>query len=63
MEKILLDINDLQMMLSCGRNAALMIGQEADAIVMLGSKKLYRREAIENYVRTHDVLLDRVRSN
>lgn len=63
MKKVLIDLNDVKETYSCGRNAAIKLGQAAGAVVMLGGKRLYRADLLEQYVKEHDVLLDRVRSN
>ncbi len=49
--KITVDINELQGMLSVGRNTALRIGEEANAVVRIGRRKLYNVEKIEAYMR------------
>lgn len=63
MEKLLLDLNDLKEMLSCGRQAAIRIGTEAGAVVYIGSKRFFRADIIEQYIRDHEVLCGRIRTN
>ncbi len=49
-KKIMVDIVDLQAMLSTGRNTADQIGQAAGAVVRVGRRKLYRVDRIEAYI-------------
>lgn len=48
--KITVDINGLQNMLSVGKNTAYKIGEEAGAVVRLGKRKLYVVSKIEEYI-------------
>lgn len=48
--KISVDINELQGMLSVGRNTALKIGEEAQAVIRIGKRKLYNVERIKEYM-------------
>ena len=48
--KITVDINELQGMLSVGRNTALRIGKEANAVISIGKRKLYSVEKIRAYM-------------
>ena len=63
MDKLLLDLNDLKEILSCGRQAAIRIGTEAGAVVYIGSKRVYRRDKIEEYIMQTDRLTGRIRTN
>lgn len=49
-EKILVDVYDLQEMLSCGMQTATKIGQEADAVIHIGRRKLYKVDKIKAYI-------------
>ena len=49
-EKILVDIYELQEMLSCGMQTAAKIGQEADAVIRIGRRKLYKVDKIKAYI-------------
>ena len=49
-EKILVDIYELQEMLSCGMQTATKIGQEADAVIHIGRRKLYKVDKIKAYI-------------
>lgn len=49
-EKLVVDINGLQDMLSIGKNKAYKIGEEAGAIVPIGRRKLYNVKKIEQYI-------------
>ena len=49
-KKIMVDIVDLQAMLSTGRNTAAQIGEKAGAVVRIGRRKLYRVDRIEAYI-------------
>ena len=48
--KIMVDITDLQGMLSTGRNTADQIGTAAGAVVRIGRRKLYRVDKVEAYI-------------
>ena len=48
--KISVDINELQGMLSVGRNTAFKIGEEAQAVIRIGKRKLYNVERIKEYM-------------
>ncbi len=49
-EKILVDIHELQEMLSVGMQSAAAIGTEAGAVVRIGRRKLYRVDKIKAYI-------------
>jgi len=59
--KKLLGEKDLMQYLSIGRNAARTVGRNAGAVVHIGKRILYRREAIDQFVDGNDRLADRVR--
>lgn len=48
--KIAVDINGLQGMLSVGKNTAADIGEKAGAVIRIGRRKLYNVKKIEAYV-------------
>ena len=48
--KITVDINGLQAMLSIGRNTAAEIGEKAGAVIRIGRRKLYNVSKIEAYM-------------
>ncbi len=48
--KITVDINGLQAMLSVGRNSANEIGEKAGAVTRIGRRKLYNVEKVRNYL-------------
>ena len=48
--KITVDINELQGMLSVGKNTAIRIGEEANAVIRIGKRKLYSVEKIKAYM-------------
>ena len=48
--KITVDINELQTILSVGRNTASRIGEDAQAVVRIGRRKLYNVEKIKKYM-------------
>lgn len=49
-EKITVDINGLQEMLSIGKNTATQIGRDAGAVVEIGKRRLYNVEKIKRYI-------------
>jgi len=49
-EKITVDIDGLQFMLSCGKNTAALIGEKAGAVVRFGKRKLYIVQKIKDYL-------------
>ena len=51
-KKILLNTDELQSMLSCGRYSAIKIGTDAEARVKIGKRILWHREKIEKYIIT-----------
>ena len=51
-KKITIDINELQIMLSVGRNTALQIGKNAGAVIKIGRRTLYRIDKIQEYMNT-----------
>lgn len=48
--KIAIDINELQTMLSIGKNTAIDLGEKAGAVIRIGRRKLYNVKKIENYI-------------
>jgi hypothetical protein len=48
--KIAVDINGLQGMLSIGRNTAADIGEKAGAVIRIGRRKLYNVRKVEEYI-------------
>ncbi len=48
--KILVDIVDLQAMLSLGYSACASIGESANAVVKFGRRKMYNVEKIRRYI-------------
>lgn len=48
--KITVDINELQGLLSVGKNTASRIGEEANAVIRIGKRKLYSVEKIKAYM-------------
>lgn len=48
--KISVDINGLQAMLSCGKNTAIAIGDQAGAVIRVGRRKLYNVQKIQAYM-------------
>ena len=48
--KIMVDINSLQEMLSCGKVTASQIGESAGAVLRFGRRKLYNVEKINEYI-------------
>lgn len=48
--KITVDINELQSMLSVGRNTANAIGESAGAVVHVGRRKLFNVAKVERYM-------------
>lgn len=48
--KIAVDINGLQMMLSVGKGTASDIGERAGAVVRFGKRKLYIVKKVEAYM-------------
>lgn len=63
MKKLLFNRNELEEALGCGRQAAIKIGTEAGAVVYIGSKRFFRADIIEQYIRDHEVLCGRIRTN
>lgn len=49
-KKIMVDIKELQGMLSIGMQSAAAIGEAAGAVVRVGRRKLYRVDRIEAYI-------------
>lgn len=49
-EKITVNVSELAQMLSCGKQCAEMIGQNADAIIRIGKLKLYKVDKIKEYI-------------
>ena len=49
-KKIMVDINELQGMLSVGMQSAATIGTAAGAVVRIGRRKLYRVDKVEAYI-------------
>ena len=48
--KITVDINGLQAMLSVGKNTAADVGEKAGAVIRIGRRKLYNVKKIESYM-------------
>ncbi len=48
--KITVDINGLQAMLSVGKNTAADVGEKAGAVIRIGRRKLYNVRKIELYM-------------
>lgn len=48
--KITVDINGLQAMLSIGKNTAAEIGEKAGAVIRIGRRKLYNVKKIQEYM-------------
>ncbi len=48
--KIAVDINGLQAMLSLGKNTAADLGVAAGAVIQIGRRKLYNVKKIEAYI-------------
>lgn len=48
--KIAVDINGLQAMLSVGKNTAADVGEKAGAVIRIGRRKLYNVKKIEAYM-------------
>ena len=48
--KIMVDINELQGMLSIGRHTAKKMAEEAGAVVRIGRRKLYNIEKVKIYI-------------
>lgn len=49
-KKITVDINELQTMLSVGKNTAATVGEKAGAVIRIGKRKLYSVKKIEEYM-------------
>lgn len=49
-EKITVNVSELAQMLSCGKQCADMIGQNANAIIRVGKLKLYKVDKIKEYI-------------
>lgn len=47
-QKILLNTQELQILLSCGRFSAVKIGQDAEARIEVGKRVLWNRKKIES---------------
>lgn len=52
-EKLTIGINELQNMLSLGRNTADEVGKKAGAVVRIGRRKLYNVKKIQAYLDAH----------
>jgi len=48
--KITVDINGLQQLLSIGRNSAATIGEQAGAVIRIGRRKLYNVDKVKAYM-------------
>lgn len=48
--KLMVDIKELQGMLSIGQQSAAAVGEAAGAVVHVGRRKLYRVDRIEAYI-------------
>ena len=51
-DKIAVDINGLQDILSVGKNTAIRIGEESGAAIKIGRRKLYSVEKINEYMKS-----------
>jgi len=49
-DRLLVDINGLQALLSCGMVTAKKIAESADASIKIGKRRLYNVEKIKKYV-------------
>ena len=49
-QKITVNIDELKEMLSVGKNTASQIGEDAQAVVRIGRRKLYNVEKIKKYM-------------
>lgn len=52
-DKMAVDINGLQAMLSIGRNTAAEIGEKAGAVIRIGRRKLFNVKKIQAYIDSH----------
>lgn len=48
--KIAVDINELKIMLSVGRDSAAAIGEKAGAVIRVGRRKLYNVQKVSEYM-------------
>lgn len=48
--KLMIDINELSAMLSCGKATARRVGEEARARMKIGRRVLYSVKKIESYI-------------
>jgi len=49
-ERIAVDIKGLMALLSCGRYSAVIIAENAGAVIKVGKRTLYNVEKIKNYL-------------
>lgn len=54
--KITVDINGLQALLSLGRASADDIGEKAGAVIRVGRRKLYNVDKVKNYLNTNTAI-------
>lgn len=54
-EKIAVNTNDLQAMLSCGRYSAIQIGEAAEARIQIGKRIFWNVEKIKSYINSISV--------
>ena len=52
-DRILIDVNMLQELLSCNRQHATRIGKEAKAVIRVGRRNMYSVNRINNYINEH----------
>lgn len=50
LEKVLVDTEELQYILSCGRKTAIDIGEESESKVLFGRRVLWNLQKIKEYV-------------
>ena len=49
-ERVLVDLSELQKMLSCGRTTSERIAKSANASIKIGRRHLYNVEKIKSYI-------------
>ena len=49
-ERILVDLKGLMALCSCGRIAAERIGEQSQAVIRVGRRKLYNLEKVKAYI-------------
>ena len=53
-KKVLVDTEELKFMLSCGRQSAIKIGEEAGAKFYVGRRVLWNASKVEEYLRKQE---------